>query len=662
VEAIESLVHALVGTMGEQVGHRDGPIFEAVPFASMGAGWLAVIGILASLHRRGHDGVGRGVETSLYDGALAYLGMMWGDSDANPSRHDHMTMDGFFPNRAIRQITGFFRCADDEFIGVHTGAVGGFGRLMDALGFGDRIPPVPPAQEVGTPLTDDERTMIAEEIHSIFAGRPRDAWVERLLAVDVCAIPCRRAGEVFDEPQPQANGAIVQVADEIHGPLDQVGPPIRLGDERCPTLPAAPRPGSGAPWEERSDQARPWLGQAEPREVPLLDGVTVLDLGVYFAGPAASRHLADLGADVIKLETVAGDPLRGLPRLFRGAQAGKRSLAVDLKDPELHQARDALIAWADVVHHNMRPGAADRLGLGSADIRRIDPSTICGHSPGWGSAGPYATQQSFEPMMSGYVGLGFEVAGQFNSPVYPAGNADAGNGLIGAAAMLLCLLHRARTGEALSFECPQVSAAMGLLAHIVRRADGEVLGAERLDPLQLGLGPLDRLYETSDGWICLAAPRTRHLDGIGRALDLTLLGDPRFADAGARAANAHLLEDLLARAIGAHTTDDLERRCRAEGVPVATPVPRNGHAFLNDPENARTGRVALVADPEEGTIRAMGRLVRVTGAPTPPYRIAPELGEHSEEILLDAGYSREWVQKLIARGAVRTQRRMHVPG
>ena len=134
------------------------------------------------------------------------------------------------------------------------------------------------------------------------------------------------------------------------------------------------------------DPTLTWIGHAS--FLIQLAGVNVLDLGAFYAGPFASRLLADLGADVIKLEPVAGDQLRGMSRPFRSAQAGKRSIAVDLKDPELGPATHKLIEWADIVHHNLRPGAAERLGLGYEQVSALNPGVIYVYAPGWGSSGP----------------------------------------------------------------------------------------------------------------------------------------------------------------------------------------------------------------------------------------------------------------------------------
>ena len=168
----EALVHAIVGTMSAQVGHRDGPIFQALPFASIGAAYLAVIGILGALHRRAEDGRGRHVETSLLDGALAYHSMLWGESDESAAAMEALLAAGAQPTSGMRIITRTYACADGEYLGIHTGAVGGFGRLMEVLGLADRIPPSESGLDMGMPLTPDQRTIVAHEIPAIFASKP----------------------------------------------------------------------------------------------------------------------------------------------------------------------------------------------------------------------------------------------------------------------------------------------------------------------------------------------------------------------------------------------------------------------------------------------------------------------------------------------------------
>jgi crotonobetainyl-CoA:carnitine CoA-transferase CaiB-like acyl-CoA transferase len=431
----------------------------------------------------------------------------------------------------------------------------------------------------------------------------------------------------------------------VLGPVEQVAPPIKFS--LTPGAVAAPAPTVGehtdtvlataAGWPAPETPAR--APQPDPR--PLLDGVRILDLGAYYAGPYSSRLLADLGADVVKVEPLAGDPLRGIERPFFSAQAGKRALAANLKDPALAGVTEALLRRADVVHHNLRPGAAERLGLDDESVRAVNPDIVYLHAPGWGSTGPFAMRQSFAPMLSGYAGVTYEIAGRFNPPLPPSANEDPGNGMLGAVAILLALLHRDRTGAGQSVENPQLNATMGHLAHIVRTPDGEVLGAGRLDPLQTGRDAFDRLYETADGWVCVVAPTA----GERRAL-LDTLGVEAVADDDRQS-------DRLRVVFAAADTRDVVARLRAAGVAAIEPVGRNVHAYMNDAEARRTNRVAEVHHPRLGNVRELDVLVRVSDAAATPHRLAPGLGEHTDELLAELGCSPDEIAELRARGAVR---------
>jgi crotonobetainyl-CoA:carnitine CoA-transferase CaiB-like acyl-CoA transferase len=633
----EALVHAIVGTMSAQAGHRDGPIFQGLPFASIGAAYLAVIGILGALLRRVEDAHGRHVETSLLDGALAYHSMLWGESDEAVAASEPVLSAGARSTSGMRIITRSFECADGEYLGIHTGAVGGFGRLMQVLGLDDRVPPSETGLDMGVPLTPEERVVVEHEVPAIFASKPRHVWVDALLAADVCAIEHLHPCEVFDQPQAVHNEMVVEVDDPALGRVQQVAPPAKFSPLSTQLASKA-----GA-IRDFLTQVGGGSGEWSVDRRPLFDGIKVLDIGAYYAGPYSSRLLADLGADVIKLEPTRGDALRGLERPFFSAQAGKRSLAADVKDPELRPAVEHLLRWADVVHHNLRPGAAERLGLDWETVRGINPRIVYLYAPGWGSSGPHAARQSFAPMMSGYVGVTYEVAGQFNPPLPPTGNEDPGNGLLGAAAILMALLEREHTGVGRYVENPQLNATMAHMAHAVRvRATGEVVGAGRLDPAQLGFGALERLYEMADGWMCVVALDDRERDALAPVVDaeLATMNDGQRADA-------------IARAFAARKTDELLSDLRGAGVPAAEPVGPNNHALMNDPEYRRTGRVAECGHPTKGNVREIGVLVRVSDARVPAHRLAPELGEHSAEILRDAGYSDEEIAALRARGAVK---------
>lgn len=642
----EAVVQSYVGVTAEQVGLRPAPIYEGLPFASIGAAYLATIGSLAALYRRTRDGRGRHVQTSLVDGALSYLGMVWGDAD-NTSAAPPITPG------SIRLISRSFRCADDEYIGVHTGAVGAFGRLVRELGLGNRIGVAEDGSDMRVPLTDDERTIVLEEIPAIFETQPREVWLKRLLDADVAAIPELRAGQIFDEPQVRHNGMVVTIDDPRFGPLEQVAPVIQFAG--LDFGPSAPAPTIGQHDGQRPLTTVP-VESASIRDDggTLLEGLRVLDAGAYYAGPFSSRLLADLGADVIKLETTLGDQLRGIKRPFQSASAGKRAVSLGLKDPELHAARDGLVKWADVVLHNMRPGAADRVGLGPDQVRETNPDAIYLYAPGWGSTGPDAMRQSFAPLMSGYVGIGYEVGGQYNPPMWPLGNEDPGNGLAGAVGILIALLHQTRTGTALYVENPQLNATMSHAAHIVRQADGTVLGSGRLDPLQTGISPTDRLYETGDGWICVAALSDAEVRRLESALCVSILDDARYATPALRLEHGYELADMLAEVFLADGSQHWLEVLRSAGVASMIPKSRsNNQAFHRDQVNQAIGRIAQVSGADGGLVREAAVMVRVSDAAVAPHRLAPEFGADTDAVLAELGYSGEKIAELRERGSIK---------
>ena len=650
----EAIVHALLGTMAEQPGHRDGPIFEALPFASIGASHLGVIGILAALYRRADDGVGRRVETSLVDGALAYFSMMWCESDASVAATASQG-GGPTTTAGTRIITRSFACADGRFVGVHTGAVGAFGRLMALLGLDKEIPPSSTGLDMGMALRPEQGALLEAQLPTIFASRPASHWVQALRGAEVCAIEHLRPCEVFDQDQAIANEMIVTLDDPALGPILQVAPPAKFASLAPVSLTPAPAPGAQTAEVLRLSNAsiRPTKQTpGVPDERPLLDGLKILDLGAYFAGPFSSRLLADLGADVIKVEPVQGDQLRGYERHFFPAQAGKRSLAIDLKDQEVRPALSRLLDWADVVHHNLRPGAAERLGVGYDQVAAERPGLIYLYAPGWGSEGPDRLRQSFAPMMSGFVGVTFEAAGLHNDPLSSPCNEDPGNGLIGAAAILMALHWRRASGRGVYIENPQLNAAMSHMAHVIRTVDGEVRGAGRLDQMQYGFGPLERLFRTRDGWVCIVAREDQEIAALGQALVIPLLLDARFRVPKELGANADGLTQILEDRIAKWDSAELLAHLEAHDVPAVEPVGPNAHAFLNDPDNRLTGRVAECHHPTRGNVRELAHLVRVSGTKPPPHRLAPELGQHTVPILSSLGCTDDEIARLRQRRSI----------
>jgi crotonobetainyl-CoA:carnitine CoA-transferase CaiB-like acyl-CoA transferase len=250
--ARDALIHALFGATAQQLGHREGPIFQALPLASCGAALLAVLGVLTALYRRIEDGVGRKVETSLLDGLLTFNSMQWNESDASLAEARTKPSIGskvLLRQSTLRMVTRSFICSDGTYLGVHTGAVGAFDRLMKLLGLDEGISPAERGgNDLATLLTQEEADFLEDRIHRTFAERPREDWLRRLIAADVCAIEHMPPTQVFDHRQARHNGMVISLEDPVLGTVEQVAPGLRF-DGKAPKV-RGPAPIAGQHTDE----------------------------------------------------------------------------------------------------------------------------------------------------------------------------------------------------------------------------------------------------------------------------------------------------------------------------------------------------------------------------------------------------------------------------
>ena len=236
-------------------------------------------------------------------------------------------------------------------------------------------------------------------------GRPQHVWLEELWANDVPAQPCLPFGDVFDDEQARINEYVVDFDDPVEGRITIGGKPLTVTPPQTHqgTGPGPRRPhGRGAARVDGAGRRTRGV-PARPTRFPL-EGVKVLDLGNYLAGPYAPQMLADLGADVVKLEAVTGDPMRPGGWPFAGCQRGKRGLALDLKSPDSRPALEAAIKWADIVHHNLRMPAARRLGLDYESVRKINPDVVFCHTSSYGPTGPRADWPGYDQLFQAQCG------------------------------------------------------------------------------------------------------------------------------------------------------------------------------------------------------------------------------------------------------------------
>ena len=313
-----------------------------------------------------------------------------------------------------------------------------------------------------------------------------------------------------------------------------------------------------------------------------LEGLKILDFGIFFAGPYASKLLADLGAEVIKVEQVTGDPLRRSPGPFNGCQRNKRAIALDLRTEEGKVVAHKLMAEADVVTHNMRPGVAERLGIDYETAKGLREDIIYLYSPAFGTVGPRKDQPGFEPLVSALVGIETAVAGKGNPPTMTLSsvNMDPGNGLMGAVGIMMALNHRAQTGEGQMIQCPQMVSGMLFTSDMYYLPDGTLSPQYELDQAQTGFGPMCRLYETKEDWICIVVPTEREFRAMCGVMGAPeLADDPRWATTEARESSAELADALEAALQGAGRPR-VVRRPRRRRRPLRGLCPRRDRQAL----------------------------------------------------------------------------------
>ena len=403
----------------------------------------------------------------------------------------------------------------------------------------------------------------------------------------------------------------------------------------------------------------------QAKQLPL-SGYTILDLSVMTAGPVSTMLLGDLGADVIKVEEPKrGDLARDLGNQFVNGESvqflsqnrNKRSLRLDLKSPSGRAVFLRLAKDADVIVENFRPGTVDRLGIGYEAVRAVNPEIVYASASAFGQSGPYAGWPANDPIVQAVAGL-MDMTGE------PGGlpvRVGAPLPDFGAAAMLAfgistALLHRERTGVGQQLDTSLLSAA--LFSTIPR--DGETMRSGK-SPARLGSGHPTmvpyRNYEGSDGAYFFAACFTdKFWNNLCNALGQPgLITDARFATNTQRTVNRHqldgILEDAFVRQPAAHWVKTLSDA----DVPCAL-VQDYHTALTTDAQVKHIGAVVHLTHPVAGVMTNLANPVNLHATPAEMRRPPPVLGEHTEEVLVQHGFSAGEVAELMAAGVVRGSR------
>ncbi len=387
-----------------------------------------------------------------------------------------------------------------------------------------------------------------------------------------------------------------------------------------------------------------------------LEGVLLVDFGQYLAGPFGPMVIGDLGAEVIKVEPVTGDGMRLAGKPFFGCQRGKRSLALDVKSPEGREIALELIERADIVHHNMTAGVANRLGIGYEDAKRVNPDVVYCNTWAYGLEGPLAHFGGLDPLYQASAGLEYEAGAVHtgNDPLYYRfGMCDAANAMLSVVGCLAALYHQRTTGEGQELWTSLMDGG-AVFSSDALLVDGEAVPRPRLDQGLHGVDACYRLYQTQDDWIQIAAVAERDWVALCGALGLTeLADDARFAVAELRREHREELEALLAPRFLTRTSVSWTHALDDAGVPNEIPVDTlGGELVLFDADNVALGMVAEYEHPMMGLMRQFGSLVDFSETPGEISGPPPLVGEHTREILGWLGKSTETIDALHAAGVV----------
>ncbi|AOS78747.1 CoA-transferase [Hydrogenophaga sp. PBC] len=391
-----------------------------------------------------------------------------------------------------------------------------------------------------------------------------------------------------------------------------------------------------------------------------LAGLRVLELSQIMSGPTCGLLLADLGAEVIKIEKLPGgddsrgyrDPqVNGVSAPFMMLNRHKRGLALNLKLERGQQVLKRLVENADVLVENFRLGTMDKLGLGYDTLSAINPALIYCAITGYGRTGPYADKGGFDLIAQGFAGL-MSVTGEPGRPPVKGGNAvsDMNAGILATVGILAAYIHRLKTGQG---QIVDTSLADAALQQTYWHA--AVWFATQRSPQPTGSAHLltapYQAFEASDGWINIGGANQANWERICEVLGHPeWRADPRFASNSERMAHLDELVERINAVVRPRSRADWQAAFDAAGVP-AGPVHTIGEA-LSHPQTLARGMVVETVHPQAGPTRGVGCPIHFSATPTPASTAAPLLGQHTRDLLREAGYGDAQIDELIDEGVV----------
>lgn len=636
---------------------RPGPVFPASYWPSLGAFFIASMGISAALRARELTGRGQRVETSLLQGCLAGGAGVW----LRAEKPEFPGFDSWI--LGSKSPKGHFQCKDGKWI--HNWVPNP--RFVLGASKGDKLDSSPNLTVQNDPDrfgTGPEEIMVMMHYQPLLAEAvakfTAKEWVEAAAIAEMTMQDVRPPEEALADPLFLKDGCVTERKDPELGVIRTVGQTYKMS--ACPSTP----PDWIAKVGEHTAQVKAEAAQARDKTVTVpaakpaksikapLEGIVVLDLGLAIAGPFGTQLLSDLGATVIKINGLY-DMFWHRVHIAYMANRGKRSITLNLKDPRAMEIFLKLVAKADVVHHNMRYDAAQRLKIDYDSLKKLKPDLIYCHSRGF-ETGPREGLPGNDQTGACLSGVQYEDGGMARGgkPLWSFTSfGDTGNGFLSAVAVINALYHRDRTGQGQFVDTSIMNAALLNTSYAVATPDGKGVPRPRIDGEQYGYSAGHRVYETLKGWLCFVLVTQQHWDALFSVLGVPeLVADKRFATADARRQNDTELGNLIAGKLRTQAASDWFGKLDAAGVPVEVVSEDFSKKLHDDPEFQQRKWVTSFQHPHVGKFDMVGLLCDLSDTPGVIQSRPLIVGEHTKEILAELGYTDEQVKTMEEQFAI----------
>jgi crotonobetainyl-CoA:carnitine CoA-transferase CaiB-like acyl-CoA transferase len=682
LKGYEGVVMAKIGAYDQftVLVDRSGPAFASVPYCWFSAAQLAIQGILTALFERTRSGLGQRVDTTLVQGVAAHDVFGW------MIRHTAQRYPEAFlevppvdprtqvPNTWMAYALMIGLSADGRWLQFSQATPKLFHAFLRSIELD--------GPEWDRAWEDDDlarRSEFRDRALTAIKRRTVDEWQEVFdQDPDIFAEVFRRGRELFSHPQLIHDRRFVEVEDRQLGRVRQTAPLVQMsgtpgrGDRSSPSLDEhgedlrrrhRPTPRPGPSLSERPC-ARP------------LDGVTILELGTFFAGPFGATLLTDLGARVIKIEQLDGDPIRWqVPMPEVGAikvLLGKESVAVDFNRPEGQALVHEIARHCDVALVTFRAGVAGRVHMDEETLRAVRPDLVYHTASGFGVDGPYAHRPAYAPTIGAGSGMARRNIGgavpenpdlsldqvkagatRLFAAGTTVGHPDGFSGICVATGLLLGVVARALGHGGQTVRTTMLST----MSHVLSDDLVDYKGRPEIAVPDAGLHGLDalyRLYETADGWVFLAVRRGKEWASLVEALgDGSLASDPRFASPADRRAHDRELAQLVGDLLSTRSAREWEEVMAAADVACVAVAKGPAHAVLMDADGL--GRaLGMVTDVDHPILGRHPRLAPVLCFSRSATRAegAPAIGQHTDSVLAEFGVGPERIAQLRADGVI----------